>query len=313
MSNATCAENTLGLDSNNFLFYSKMTMSKTKRRLIFSILTVFMTAFFISVLANKIQADKTARVDFGFEGQELKKGWFQAKGSDVHANGNIASSVPATLNFMENPQGVVSYVGSTNFGDGNAPNWRVQDASIDLSSFNYDYFYHLLGSPATNFSGKESEVGDGIYYSASGLGGLEGSWKDFDKKAVILVNGDLKIDQRITLVDNGFLAFIVKGTITVDDNIGTEIKKDEVYLEGVYFAQRNFNTGSSSVPGHAKLIAKGIFVAQDGFVLGRDLGSGEKDSNVDTPAEKFIFDPGLLVKMPKAMKKSMMSWQEMAP
>ena len=269
------------------------------------------TALFLLLVLAGFGAQRrgeAAELNFGFS--PSSKSWFQVEGGDVHAKDNINSPVPAGLSFMVNPQGVVSAGGSTDF-NGQNPQWLVQDPSINLAKFNYDYFYRLLGSPPnSNFYGNSNDISAGVvvYYSSGQISTL-GNWKNFSRQAVILVNGNLKIDKEITLGPNGFLAFVVNGNIVIDENVGVGKNSTDTSLEGVYFAQGVFSTGTSAVGGHEKLIAKGIFAAQGGFNLGRDLG----DDNETTPAETFIFDPRLLVKMPKELTKSTMSWTEVAP
>jgi hypothetical protein len=257
---------------------------------------------FIAVFLRQASA---AELNFGFG--QMAESWFQVQGGDVHADGNINSPVPATLNFMENPQGVVSFGGSGSFGEG-APNWQVQDSSIDLSAFNYNYFSSHIAT--TDFPCNPSEsscwanLGSGNY-QYSGTMNMPGSTININSRTiVVLVNGGLNINEKIRVADDAFLAFIVNGSINIDGDV-TETGINPA-LEGIYFSQGTIATGESD----KEFVGKGIFAAQGGFNLQRDLGDTD---NQTTPAETFIFDPRLLVEMPEALQKATMSWTEIAP
>jgi len=206
--------------------------------------------------------------------------------------------------------------GFPHFGEGHvsAYGWRIDQypsqlyTGTPLPRYDYNYFYSTLGLGA--------EAGDcptgpasGIFKCGSGLP-INNEWNlgAVDKMIVFVEGGDLNINAQINVPKGAFLAFIVNGTITVADSVGVAKDSTDTSLEGIYFAQQTFNTGSSG-SNTERLNAKGIFAAQGGFTLGRDLG----DENEDPPAETFEFDPRLVVKMPKAMRKAMMSWQEVAP
>jgi len=245
-----------------------------------------------------------AEVHFGLG--DSKDGWFQVENGDIGAaTGNIESPVPAGRNFMEGQQGVVVYAGTTNFGDGSAPNWQVND-SVNLTDFNFSYFTNIMATAAFPCDPSQAACWNGLAsgnYLYSGTISLPASTLNFNnKEVVVLINGDLNINERIGLADNAFLAFIVSGNINIDGGV----KKTGINpaLEGVYFADGTISTGESA----EEFVGKGIFVG-GGFNLGRNLGA----DNETTPGEVFIFDPRLVVKMPRAMKKSRMSWQEVAP
>jgi len=217
--------------------------------------------------------------------------------------------VPAGQNFLLDPQGVVSYGGSADF-NGHNPSWLVKD-SINLESFNYDYFSRLVSpsafpcdvGKATGCWNNKNNLPSGNYRYSGDLNLPSSPININERKIVVLVEGDLKINEKIRVADDSFLAFIVKGNIEINGNV-TETGINPA-LEGIYFADGTIATGVSD----KILVAKGIFVAQKGFSLQRDLGG----ANENTPAETFVFDPGLLVKMPNALKKSLMDWQEVAP
>ena len=123
-----------------------------------------------------------------------------------------------------------------------------------------------------------------------------------DRKEVLFVNGDVKINGNIVVDPGGFLSIIVHGNITVDPSVTT--------VQGIIIAANQDHTATFSTEiGSDQLVVTGSVIA-DNFSLLRDLGS---TINSTTPAEQFIFNPELLFTMPDAMKEIPYIWQEVAP
>jgi len=252
-----------------------------------------------------VSAGVTTSVTFGIQFQPAE-GWFQVEDGDVGAaTGNIESPAPAGKNFMTGQPGVAVYAGSTDFSAGGAPAWQVNER-VDLTDFNFSYFANIVSTSTFPCDPSQAacwgSLASGNYLYTGTINLPANVININNKEVVVLVNGDLNINREIRVADSAFLAFIVSGDINIDGGV----KKTGVNpaLEGVYFADGTLSTGESA----EEFMGKGIFVA-GGFNLERDLGA----DNETTPAEVFIFDPGLVVKMPRAMKKSRMSWQEVAP
>lgn len=231
---------------------------------------------------------------------------------------------------------VVSGTGTLNSGDGGVSesspddDWQAINEEIESFSretvYGYDYFDHKLGSPDPNLSGATLSSNDivdetQIYKTDGTITGLNGSWADFDKTAIILVDGSLDIDKDITVVDGVFLAFIVKDNLTIASGVGTNPdplvgEQDEVSLEGVFVVNGNIKTGESSIPGQARLVARGIFVADSdldgtgGFNFQRDLG---ETLNETMAAEVFEYRPDFLFNAPEELLKEGVSWEEIVP
>ena len=71
-----------------------------------------------------------------------------------------------------------------------------------------------------------------------------------DNKIILIVNGDVDISKNININDNnGYFAIIASGDINVDPSVGGAATDPDTVtpnLEGIYFTQKNFNTGSGS-------------------------------------------------------------------
>lgn len=121
-------------------------------------------------------------------------------------------------------------------------------------------------------------------------------------KYIIFVDGDLRITKNVRVGVGGFLAFIVKGSITIDPAV--------IALQGIYITDQNFVTETKSPTLDNQLNVSGTVAAWGSFSLNRNLGAAK---NFTTPAEKFIYRPDLLLNMPNRMKTFVMEWQEVVP
>ena len=124
----------------------------------------------------------------------------------------------------------------------------------------------------------------------------------------------------ITVDDGGFLAFIVKGTVTIGSTTGygsipfpftvtqpTPNRFTDPNLTGVFITNSTMTT-EGNVGIDNQLIAAGTYVAQS-FLFKRDLN----DYNSSHPGELFIYRPDLWRNAPRALKELPINWQEVAP
>jgi hypothetical protein len=147
-------------------------------------------------------------------------------------------------------------------------------------------------------------------YFRDGSAVINSAWSVADGESyVIFVNGDLTINKTVTLAgsDTGFVAFIVKGNITISADVGTTSASETPVVEGVYLANGTLTTSLGSA-GKERFVGKGIFIANN-FTLGRDFGIGQ---NAITAAELFIYNPEFFMRLPEAMKETSVVWEEIA-
>lgn len=151
------------------------------------------------------------------------------------------------------------------------------------------------------------------YYAAGNLTVDGADWTvPGGQTIVFLVNGNLTIRNDVTITGTGFVAFVVKGDITVDPCVGGLYSSTTPALEGIYMTSPTgtFHSGASSCAGNEHLVVHGSVIA--GHVdLGRDLAAIRQNNT--TSAELFDYDPQLLVTMPDAMKDLSVTWEEVAP
>lgn len=150
---------------------------------------------------------------------------------------------------------------------------------------------------------------------------------------VIFVPGDLTFtgpttdhtlatqQKLIQVANGGFLAFIAKGNITFDPNLGYGYDDDTSVasfntpiVEGIYIASNNLiiQSKGGSTPGDYKFVGAGTFVGWTGINLERDFDNGgtRRSLNNTSPTDLFIYRPDFMMNAPEFMKKSSISWEE---
>jgi hypothetical protein len=127
---------------------------------------------------------------------------------------------------------------------------------------------------------------------------------------VIQVEGNLTIQDPITIQNGGFLAFIVSGDIQVSGDVGTTYSSVVPVLEGIYIAKGKIMTGTSLTLAKERLVARGVFIA-DNILSQRTLVTSVH--NKDTSADLFIFNPNLVMNTPEMLMDIPYIWQEVAP
>lgn len=253
---------------------------------------------------------------------DSRESWWQAEGAGIYAGGigGVRSILPSSsLRLILAPVGGTEGVLMTSTGTVDVGSGSVSDAGWRAVSryrgkkMDFDYF-------AANMGVVKSGAGDWTLSNAIDLVGYpEGA--DFGYKNgaasvddpmsvgatesyVIFVNGNLDINNDITVTPGGFLAFIVKGDVTIDPEVTD--------LQGLYVIDGSFVTETKYVEGvtdDEQLVTGGSIVAWGSLSLSRSLGA----ANSSLPAEKFVYRSDLLTNMPDTMKTFVMQWNEVVP
>jgi len=196
----------------------------------------------------------------------------------------------------------------------------------------YDYFYrnsNLGTNPTDDFLSQSTDAlkptynANKIAYYHSGSLTIQNPWVvNSGEKYVIFVNGNLTLtdgngsnDDLISVKEGGFLAFIVKGNISIDASLGNStLTSTTANLEGVYMADGTLSTLSrgTAAGGDDRFVGEGVFVGWSGVSLNRDFSNGSTRSleNNNKPVETFIYRPDFLVNMPDIMLVPIRLWQE---
>lgn len=152
------------------------------------------------------------------------------------------------------------------------------------------------------------------------------------EKWIVFVPGDLTFtgptdhsqaaqQYLISVQSGGFLAFIAKGDITFNENLGYGFDDDTdmaqfqtPIVEGVFIASDTLVVKSKggSTPGDYKFVGAGTFVGWTGVDLERtfDNGATRKSLHNNSPTELFIYRPDFMSNAPVFLNKAQMRWKE---
>ena len=265
--------------------------------------------------------------------------WFQTESGDVHAQNEITNLLPASLPAGQNylslagsqlRPGLVSHGSATqpDFGAGNAVSqtgWLIKSQTYPVTH-NYDYFAAKLtaiGQPlpaASNVCDSSGVLNENTINTTGGIlfcntnATVQTLNISPNIVSTVFINGNLTIapsaaNQKIKVQKTGFLAFIVKGTITVNANVGTaSTPHADPDLEGVYLSDGQFITQAVAVGNDNQLVVKGTVIAWGGVSLNRKLLN-----NGLYPAHRFIYDPAMARFAPNLMTNTPVHWQQLPP
>lgn len=272
--------------------------------------------------------------------------WWQVTGGEVISRGTIRSLIPLSCaldatcqEFLILPKPVsgrpstaicgLDYDFSNGASKGSVSpsgEWLVQ-TDTKASTYTYGFFrnrasgkvFTNLSSPnqittSTISSADDTSPQNGGYawiqaYGNASLGEPGGSSVvNINKRAVIFVDGDLTIHDRVRLVDpeDDFLMVVVSGDINVHpDLVSPDV--NTAAIQGIFVADGTFATGTNGAD-DGILVIEGS-VAAGGIRLERGL----TDENTSTPGEHFIYSPALIVNYPSALAERHLVWREVAP
>jgi hypothetical protein len=193
-------------------------------------------------------------------------------------------------------------------------------SAIPFASYDYDYFEKKasIAAPKSisanigsylDLTSADSKYGQYYWNKVSGDAQITGPIDIASNKIVLLVNGNLTINGSVHL-DNGqgFFMAVVSGNINVSSSVkGPQESPPVPDLEGIYFANGTFYTGSAGVASDAQLHVRGSVVAGS-FSLQRDL-----PNNSVTPGELFEYGPDQVMMFPSLLSRNQVIWREVAP
>ena len=175
----------------------------------------------------------------------------------------------------------------------------IERSGGTISQFAYGYSYwedklssYIDGvwSPALGFpSGGLTD-----FYSTAGtgtisIGGSSGGWTNITNQAIILHDGNMRVNGNVTITpeSGGTLLVIIDGTLYIDPSV--------TQMHGYYIAE-DVEIESRAVPGtDDQLVVEGGLVGWRSVTFGRDLGPNvDPLENAGRPAELFIFRPDIV-------------------
>jgi hypothetical protein len=203
-----------------------------------------------------------------------------------------------------------------------------------LPTENYAFFYKKMGAKAVPLPSSQKPAAPTdptIYLHAGNLTiGAENQWHvGASERLVVFIEGDLIIDDQpgaenrlITVAkgEQGFLAFIVQGSVIITPNVGyANVNTDPILpgvplVEGVFVADDTIWVQSYLTSPDLKFIGAGTFVGWTGVSLQRSFAlPGDNSTNNIAPAETFVFRPDFLANTPTIMKSAHFNIREVQP
>lgn len=269
--------------------------------------------------------------------------WFQGLNGDIYSRGNITTIVPSTAvnKYFIGPSTAGNKTRGLPIAGITSNGITLNGASIGLGRVNgaifegvredFDYFkhsfklqvstdantkdlgnvstYNLATLPASYPTGREAFYQNGAITFTSGSNAAV----NVTGSKVIFVNGNVTVDQNITVSAGNFFAIVSSGTITFSNRVTA--------AQGVYIAnqQLQVTNAADATTGmsNRQFNGQGIFVGWGGVTLSRNLNSPNTDAdNLDNnqyPAELFTYRSDLLLSAPDGFKQSKLEWKELEP
>jgi len=252
--------------------------------------------------------------------------WWQTKGAGIYVGSesggttlvsNIPRYVPADQRYLILPGaglGVAALLrasGGVSYGRGTVSSGNLSAVSKYTGKrVDYSWFSSRVGLTfsqpndwgADTMNQPVNDPTKAFYYitPASGTATVLSPWHVLEgEKYIVIVNGDLKVEQNIIVDVGGFVAFVVKNGVKVATNV--------TKLDGLYEMDGTFETLTTGAENDVQLVTGGSVVAWGGVSLNRNIG---KTNNASTPSEQFVYRQDLITNMPKEMKTFIMSWTE---
>ncbi len=262
--------------------------------------------------------------------------WFQSIGSDLRWDSGFINTIPsgkyASLLGTGGMPGII-FSGASTLGQPTqasaAPfNWQVGSFSNpDVFTHTHNLIpssYRFLletaqssGITPTTIANVDSSLTHGIYKTDGNLT-INAPVTFGSGNFIILVNGNLTINQTIKVPVGSTAIFSAKGDITVSQNVGESNPASAVSnIEGLYSADEDFIADQvDPCPSgiHNRLNIAGTVVANAGrtggtFVNKRSLCA----NNSSSPSVSFIERPDFILNYPTLTQQTTRAWQELAP
>ena len=236
--------------------------------------------------------------------------WLQVVGGDIYSGGpiSISGTIPAG---QFGAQGIIA-TNSNIISNFTSPNqWHVTDYPVPMAPLSG---LETLVPNLDQLRDKAADLPGGRLPSTSGIYKFTGKYtidhntltagfQNATYNAVIIIDGDLAINDNFATASATGLVFFVSGDVIYSNSVGS--------TSGAIMAAGEINTGSGDKP----LVHSGSLVAIEGLALGRDLGRKGNPNNSTRPAEKIEFRPQYLINQGLARLLSGgasddFSWQE---
>lgn len=263
------------------------------------------------------QNNQVVTKDVGF--WRVYGGWWQVTGGNVYAKDGVHSGVPASMLPQSNQKLILRNAdgvsGVLSYGEpwvglelGTNPRvavsddlWRIESAYEGLR-YDYDFYNTKMDVfESTAWDGGSIDYNDGgvgyQIFKHSGNVTLNYSGPTGTQKVILLVNGNVTIDNDIVVPPGAYFSIIAKGNITFSRTVAK--------AQG-WFIGENINVPCTDVVAPAnecdrtdiQFEGEGSFVGWSGINMARDRFK----TNNQEPSEKFAYRSDMLLNIPTPMK-----------
>jgi hypothetical protein len=207
--------------------------------------------------------------------------------------------------------------------------WRVQNSPYAGNLPSYTAFRNkipdtvpqsvggALGQADLTNLGNQFPAGSGYFYieydgSAGPLTIQEAGGINLGtRKVIVFADSAVNINDKINLTKGvGFFMLIASGNITINQSVGGS--NDNVpEIEGVYYTDRNFYTGTEGLGLDNQLHIRGVVVA--GNTTGHGVVLDRSTAYTEVPGEIFEFGADQSMLIPPALSKREIRWREVLP
>jgi len=219
-----------------------------------------------------------------------QENWFQGNGLDMRAGIKITEGVPVTatnpyliLNgglveapILENTNGY-----NNNWHYGTPPNnWFLLASGIDPHKYSYQSIYNE-------------------YFTKMGEGVTGVTVINVGSTGVLFVNVGLTISSDVVVAANKYLMVVVNGNMTIDQSVNN--------VDGIYVA-KNISEGGSS---NTQLKINGMLYATKGGNIRLNRSFTTKSDNNTTPAVVVNYRPDMILAVHEKLNKILAGWREL--
>ncbi len=260
-----------------------------------------------------------------------RNGWIQGYGAEIYVGNSISNSIPSnaiTRAFIRSEatmsSGVVSLPNSINLNSApissdSSKLWLARPYTQSMpTSVTYSGLYNSIitsrlfdvestAGPVTWPSPTGSVYSDGVVVIRMTGDATINSNVNLNHRYILFVEGNLTINNTITLQPQGFLLIVTQGNILINSTLGTTPSSDTPTLEGLFITGGSFIANGGGTYTDPRLNIKGTIVTGVN-------GSGTYVSNrthqqiSEYPSDYFIFNPKLLLNAPRVLTSPIFSW-----
>jgi len=223
-----------------------------------------------------------------------QENWFDGRGVDIKAKGEISSGVPITASSTLSVDNL--NIGVSNNGLVSSTSFRNTNGWNDVLQYGMPHNWHY--NKSLNDPKKYSyQTILNEYFNKNGVGVTGVTVVNTGDTGVMFVDGPLPINSNIVVAPNNYLMVVVSGAITIDPGV--------TRVDGILVADGGITAGGIS---DNQLVINGVLYSLGDIRITRSF-TDKIDNNI-SPAVVVNFRPDLIFVMPGKLNKVLSGWSE---